>query len=112
MSIDSQKRFNLFSAILAGLFLLAAVGAHQNFAKKKLISYEGDNIEFSVDTDAEADNDWGPFFDHSLAPGSFIYISNSTELKSPKLYVAKENCKKLSEGRLYILFHQLRVHLG
>lgn len=110
MSTKNQKRLSLFSALLAGFFLLIAVGAHQNFAKKKLLSYEGDNIEVSID--AEGDNDWNQPFTLVLTPGGFIFVDAQEELETHKLDYRDHSYKKLSEGRLYILFHQLRSHIG
>lgn len=112
MSSENNKRQSLFSALLAAIFLLVAVGAHHNFSKKKLLSYEGDNIEVLTDADAEGDNDWEFPLTLAYTPGHFLYIGNAVALKVPQLSNAKNNWKKLSEQRLYILFHQLRTHVS
>lgn len=112
MCTEKNKKASLFSALLAGLFLLVAIGAHHGFSQKKLLSYEGDNIEVSIDVDDEGDNSWGLTYDLNFLPGDFIYIEKTTELKSPKIYYSKQTRKSTPENRLYILFHQLRTHLA
>lgn len=112
MRADNKTRFSLFSAFLAGLFLLVALGAQHNFSKKKFLSYEGDGVELSISVDDEGDNEWGLPLHLALAPGEFTYIERTTTLRSPKFVYTKQPKKELSEKRLYILFHQLRSHIG
>ncbi|MCB0700464.1 MAG: hypothetical protein H6551_07545 [Chitinophagales bacterium] len=112
MRTEQKKRFSLLSGLMAGLFLLVVIGAHQNFSHKKLLTYEGDNIELSIDLDDEGDTDWGLQFQQALQPGEFIYIDQPQQVKTAQAYYTEQNGKKSSEKRLYILFHQLRSHIG
>lgn len=112
MRTNHQKRFSLLAAVLAGLFLLVVLGAQQNFSKKKAVSYQGDNIEVSTGIDAEDDNENGLYPSWALLPGTSIYLAKQTALLSFELVQIKHNKKQLTEGRLYILFHHFRAHIG
>ncbi len=112
MHAYNKKRFDFFIAILASVFLLAAIGATHHFFQKKLLTCQDDNVEVSVTPGAEGGNDNGQPFQLALSPGGFIYLERKAEVNSPEFSCTGHTRKLLSEARLYILFLHLKSHIA
>lgn len=108
MYTDNKKQ--LFSTLLAGLFLLLmAAGISHGFSKKKFLSYENDGIEVSIDADGDSEDSKVPLL-LAYSPADIMFTERGPELRLTQTSLAPHAHKELSEQRLYILFHQLRSH--
>ncbi|MBZ0097690.1 MAG: hypothetical protein K8F30_01320 [Taibaiella sp.] len=112
MHAYNKKRFDFFIAILASVFLLAAISAKHHFSQKKQLTCKDNNVEASVTPEAEEGNDNEQPFHLALSPGGFIYLERKAEVKSPEFSCTGHTRKMLSEARLYILFLHLKSHIA
>lgn len=110
--LAEKKRRVLLSVVLAALVLNVTVGIIHNFRIKKLLSGKEESIELSIDVYDEVDTDDGWLLDYVAVPAGVSLLSLIFKSPANTFYTTEQCYKQLSEERLYILFHQLKLHIG
>ena len=112
MRAGIKNGFNFFIAVLAGIFLLTAIGAKHHFAQKRLLIAKDGSVEISVISDAEKDGDGEKSLDLGIIQETFSLSDRISDQQSIPVSSTRHARKHLTEERLYILFHHLRAHIS
>lgn len=110
------KRFHYTLIFFIGLLSISLFTVTSSYAKKKCIVDECDVYEISLDQDSpDSNNDTHPplhpFINTRTADVPNI-IYNAAYYTQNKVTYNSSGYRKVATVHLYILFHQLRSHIG
>ena len=111
MQTNIAKRNNIFFKVLLGVLFLFIVGAAQSTTIKKSLVYDDSTTELvsDIDIDGEIDDDLTGSL--ALVPSSYNLLHETSEQNKPTAFCTQQTLVERS-GKLYILFHQLKLHIA
>lgn len=113
MQANMKKQFRFLTMLLTGVLLFLAIGSYNSIASKKNIEYEKDVCETKAELEKEDSSGFDSFPDFQATLSDHqhhTYFSTGTIVSAVSF--SKNYSRKLSEQRLYILFHQLRSFIA
>ena len=111
MQADTKKQWSSFLKIFLGIFLLLAIGATQSITFKKAFLYDDTVTETVIDIDTESDDNKLSISFLDLYLPSYTVVAGISQLSKPNTFCSQHKLVARS-GKLYLLFHQLKLDIA
>lgn len=114
MQTNIAKQYSILFKVFLGVLFLLVVGAAQTTTIKKSLVYDDTATEFvtDLDIDAEGDDDNSALNSLALLPSSYTVLHETTEVCKRTTFSIQQGLAEGNEAKLYILFHQLKLHIA
>ncbi len=113
MQTNIAKQYSILFKVFLGVLFLLIVGAAQTTTIKKSLVYDDTSTEFVTDLDIDAEgDDNGILKSLALLPSSYTVLHETTEVCKRTTFSIQQGLSEGGEAKLYILFHQLKLHIA